>query len=105
MRYHAVTCNQAVAQGGPYDDDGKLVVRRSVEIDAPPERVWQEFESAERMRLWYTPAGGVEMPCKRLDFEPHVGGKFETEGYHGRQNSKQTFAFTGRVRCSTLHGS
>ncbi len=49
------------------------------------------------MRLWYTPAGGVEKPCKRLDFEPHVGGKFETEGYHEWQNSKQTFAFTGRA--------
>jgi uncharacterized protein YndB with AHSA1/START domain len=76
---------------------GKLAVRRSIEIDAPPERVWQELATAERFRLWYTPAGGVEMPCKHLEFEPRVGGKFETEGYHEWQNGKQTFAFTGRV--------
>jgi uncharacterized protein YndB with AHSA1/START domain len=76
---------------------GKLAVRRSIEINATPERVWQEFESAERFRLWYTPAGGVDMPCKHLEFEPRVGGKFETEGYHEWQDGKQTFAFTGRV--------
>jgi uncharacterized protein YndB with AHSA1/START domain len=72
---------------------GKLAVRRSIEINAPPERVWQEFVSAERMRLWYTPAGGVEMPCKRLDYEPKVGGVFETDVVHGDKH----FHFEGKV--------
>ena len=72
---------------------GELAVRRSIEINASPERVWEEFTSTERMRLWYSTAGGVEMPCKRLEMEPWVGGKFETEGDHG----DITFRFTGSV--------
>lgn len=72
---------------------GKLAVRRSIEIDASPERVWQEFASAERFRLWYTPAGGVDMNCKRMEYEPRVGGNFETWGYH----DDMEFHFGGRV--------
>jgi len=33
------------------------------------------------------------MPCKRLEMEPRVGGKFETEGEHGDMK----FLFTGQV--------
>ena len=32
---------------------GPLAVRRSIWIDAPPERVWHEFEDFERMRRWF----------------------------------------------------
>jgi uncharacterized protein YndB with AHSA1/START domain len=81
----------------PATQIGKLAVRRSIEINAPPERVWQEFESPERFRLWYTPAGGVDMPCKRVEYEPRAGGVFETEGYHEWQGGEQAFHFTGRV--------
>ena len=81
----------------PATQIGKLAVRRSIEINATPERVWQEFESAERFRLWYTPAGGVDMPCKRVEYEPRAGGTFETEGYHEWQGGKQPFHFTGHV--------
>lgn len=76
---------------------GKLAVRRSIEINATPERVWQEFASAERFRLWYTDADGAPLDCKKLDYEPRVGGVFRTEGYHEWQGGKQTFGFTGSV--------
>jgi len=76
---------------------GKLSVRRSIEIDAPPERVWEELATAERFRLWYTPAGGVELDCKEMEYEPRVGGIFETSGYHEWQGGKQPFSFKGRV--------
>jgi len=72
---------------------GELAVRRSIEIDASPERVWEEFASAERFRLWYTTAGGVDMPCKRLDYEPRAGGAFETEVDHHDVH----FSFGGKV--------
>ncbi len=72
---------------------GKLAVRRSIEINASPERVWEEFSSAERFRLWYTPAGGVEMPCKHLEYEPRVGGIFATDVEHGHDK----IHFEGRV--------
>jgi len=73
---------------------GELAVRRSIEIDAPPARVWQEFESQERMAQWYTTAGGVDMGARRLGYEARVGGLFETEGLHAGVLS---FLFTGRV--------
>lgn len=72
---------------------GELAVRRSIEIHAPPERVWEELASVERFRLWYSTEGGVEMPCQELDYEPRVGGVFETRGDHGNLR----FRFTGRV--------
>ena len=72
---------------------GGLAVRRSIEIEAPPERVWEECASAERMRQWFTPAGGVDMNCKRIEYEPHVGGRWITEGVH----EGEPFFFDGRV--------
>lgn len=53
---------------------GGLAVRRSIVIEAPAERIWEEFTSAERMQRWFH--------CQRLVFEPWQGGRFETEGYH-----------------------
>ena len=73
---------------------GGLAVRRSIEINAPPERVWEEFASAERFRLWYTPAGGVDMPCKMLEYEPQVGGPFVTHVEHGADGRRR---FEGKV--------
>lgn len=64
---------------------GRLAVRRSIDIDAPPARIWQEFASAERMRGWFH--------CERLVFEPRVGGRFETEGEHGNVR----YIFGGKV--------
>jgi uncharacterized protein YndB with AHSA1/START domain len=73
---------------------GKLAVRRSIEINATPERVWQEFASQERMALWFSDKGGVPMGNQRLTYEPRVGGTFQTEGLHG---GVTPFLFTGKV--------
>ena len=75
----------------------ELTVRRSIEIDAPPERVWEEIGDPDRFRLWYTPDGGVEMPCKRVEYEPRAGGNFETFGYHDWGSGRIDFHFSGSV--------
>jgi uncharacterized protein YndB with AHSA1/START domain len=61
-----------------------LVMRRSIYIEAPPGRVWKEFESIERLRRWY--AGKVATIEQRiLRYEPGVGGwlELECEWTHG----------------------
>jgi uncharacterized protein YndB with AHSA1/START domain len=50
-----------------------LCVRRAILIHAPPERVWQEFESLEKMQTWY--GTGHQL----TKFEPRVGGIVETD--------------------------
>ena len=47
---------------------GTLYVRRSVFIDASPERVWQELADAERIATWL----GIGHELHR--FEPKLGG-------------------------------
>lgn len=47
---------------------GILAVRRSILIDAPPERVWQEFETYERMSAWFGTGHRL------LQYEPRIGG-------------------------------
>ena len=47
---------------------GALHVRRSAFIKAPRERVWQEFESEERIRAW------LDFGHHLHRFEPKVGG-------------------------------
>ena len=64
---------------------GELAVRRSIAIEAPPERIWEEFTNAERMQRWFL--------CQRLVLEPQVGGRFETEGDHGATH----YVFGGKV--------
>jgi len=46
-------------------------VRRSVQVEAPPDRVWQEFESFERLQGW------LNLGHTLHKFEPRVGGKVE----------------------------
>ena len=48
-----------------------LNVRRSILIQAPPERVWQEFESFDRFAAWF--GRGHELH----KFEPKLGGPVE----------------------------
>ncbi len=48
-----------------------LNVRRSILIQAPPERVWQEFESFDRIAAWF--GRGHELHR----FEPELGGQVE----------------------------
>jgi uncharacterized protein YndB with AHSA1/START domain len=52
---------------------GALVVRRSIWIDAKPERVWEEFKSFDAMKAWF----GTGHTLVR--YEPHVGGSVETD--------------------------
>ena len=58
-----------------------LAMRRSIWIDADPERIWKEFETADGMKGWWetgTPSG------QRVDrYEPGEGGWFEIAGTHG----------------------
>jgi uncharacterized protein YndB with AHSA1/START domain len=55
------------------DIDGKLAVRRSMFIGAPPDRIWREFEDQERMSRWW----GIGH--KLVTYEPRVGGTIEME--------------------------
>jgi uncharacterized protein YndB with AHSA1/START domain len=50
-----------------------LTVRRCIHIDARPERVWQEFESLERMQAWFGTGHAL------VTYEPRVGGWVELE--------------------------
>ena len=58
-----------------------LHVRRSIFIAASPERVWQEFESFERMAAWFGTGHRL------VRYEPRLGGMVELEidgEYQGR---------------------
>jgi uncharacterized protein YndB with AHSA1/START domain len=50
---------------------GRLAVRRSAFIRATPRRVWQEFESAERIRAWLDRGHTLHA------IEPREGGRVE----------------------------
>lgn len=52
---------------------GVLAVRRSVWIDASPERVWQEFETFECFAAWFGTGHAL------VAYEPHEGGRLEFE--------------------------
>ena len=61
-----------------------LVVRRSIHVMAPPDRVWEEFTSLERMARWWgltlgTPQAGTPNGQRLVRYEPHVGGRIEME--------------------------
>lgn len=64
--------------------EGTLVVRRSIEVGAPPGRTWQEFASFERMNAWWgalvgDPQGGQPMGQRLVAYEPSVGGRVEMQ--------------------------
>jgi uncharacterized protein YndB with AHSA1/START domain len=52
---------------------GPLAVRRSVWINAGPDRVWREFETLERMRAWFGTGHRL------VTYEPREGGWVELE--------------------------
>jgi uncharacterized protein YndB with AHSA1/START domain len=52
---------------------GVLAVRRSIMIDVPPERVWREFESFDRMVGWFGTGHRL------VSYEPRVSGWVELE--------------------------
>ena len=67
---------------------GQLAVRRSILINATPERVWQEFESFERMKLWFGTGHTL------VQYEPEVGGWVETDA---GELEGEALRFAGRV--------
>ncbi len=76
MCYRMVTCNRPVAycrEAAVGTQPGALVVRRSIWIGATPDRVWQEFETFEAMRLWFGTGHTL------VSYEPRVGGWVETD--------------------------
>ena len=50
-----------------------LHIRRSIHIAASPERVWQEFETFERMAAWFGTGHRL------IRYEPRLGGRIELE--------------------------
>jgi uncharacterized protein YndB with AHSA1/START domain len=66
---------------------GTLAVRRSILINATPERIWREFETFERLREWF--GRGHRL----LKFEPRVGGDVLLEVDH----EDKTLRYGGRV--------
>ncbi|HEY8697774.1 MAG TPA: SRPBCC domain-containing protein [Rhizomicrobium sp.] len=60
-------------------EDSVLKVRRSILIQAQPERVWQEFASKPRMDAWWgavtdNPAAGTPNGQWLDEYEPRLGG-------------------------------
>lgn len=61
-------------------EDSPLRVRRSILISAPPERIWREFASRERMSEWWgkragTPEAGTAQGQWLDEYEPREGGR------------------------------
>ena len=67
---------------------GPLAVRRSIWIDAAPERVWNEFEDLERMRRWFGTGHTL------IRYEPRVGADVETDA---GELDGEALRFVGRV--------
>jgi uncharacterized protein YndB with AHSA1/START domain len=56
--------------------DGALVIRRSIQINAQPERIWREFETFERFAAWWT----TSQPDRRegvSKYELRIGARVE----------------------------
>ena len=67
---------KAGAPAAPAISPGALGVRRSIQIDATPDRIWREFETPERFVAWWT----TDMADRRESvrkYEPRVGGRVE----------------------------
>ena len=47
---------------------GPLHMRRSIFIEASPSRVWEEFESKERLEAWFGTGHAI------VAYEPEAGG-------------------------------
>ena len=63
-------------------EDSPLRVRRSILIAAPPERVWREFASRERMSEWWgkrvgAPEAGTAQGQWLDEYEPREGGRVQ----------------------------
>jgi uncharacterized protein YndB with AHSA1/START domain len=67
---------------------GVLSVRRCILILAPPERIWEEFETADRFAAWYGTGHTLEL------YQPRLGGDIQMsvdiDGVHSRFGGKIT---------------
>ena len=64
----------------PNPDASLLKVRRSIHINASPERVWQAFTSKSQMDLWWgltkgSPEAGESKGQWLTAYEPRAGGR------------------------------
>ena len=84
------------------DLEGKLTIRRSIHIQAPPERVWQEFETFDRFAAWFGvlveefDRTGVRRHIghRVMTYEPREGGRVEMEV---ETDAGETKRFGGRI--------
>ncbi len=67
---------------------GPLAVRRSIWINAPPARVWEEFEDLDRMRRWFGTGHRL------VRYEAKVGVIVETDA---GESDGESLRFVGRV--------
>lgn len=58
-------------------------IRRSIHIAAPPERVWREFETFERMAAWFGTGHRL------VQYEPRAGAIVELEIEHPYRGSSR----------------
>jgi uncharacterized protein YndB with AHSA1/START domain len=70
---------------------GPLHVRRSIWIDAKPERVWEEFEDLEHMRAWFGTGHSL------TTYEPRVGGTVEVDANVQHDDIDEPLVFRGNV--------
>jgi uncharacterized protein YndB with AHSA1/START domain len=61
-------------------EDTILIVRRSIHMNASPERVWAEFSSFQRMNVWWghikdDPQAGTSKGQWLDAYEPCIGGR------------------------------
>jgi uncharacterized protein YndB with AHSA1/START domain len=69
---------------------GPIAVRRSIWIAARPERIWQEFESFERMKRWF--GTGHELTA----YEPRLDGYVETDSGFSEEHGGR-LRFGGKI--------
>jgi uncharacterized protein YndB with AHSA1/START domain len=70
-----MSANDATA-GAQHAAPGALVVRRSIQIKATPERIWREFESFERFSAWWSTDDPGRTETVRA-YDPRAGGRVE----------------------------
>lgn len=70
---------------------GPIAVRRSIWIAATPARIWEEFESFERMKRWY--GTGHEL----TRYEPRLGGYVETDAGVSEAHGNERLLFGGKI--------
>ena len=69
---------------------GPLAMRRSIWINASPERVWEEFTTFERMKAWF--GTGHTLTA----YEPRLGGYVETDAGESAEHGERLL-FDGKI--------